>query len=405
MALIVQKYGGTSVGSVERIKKVAERIKSYVNDGHKLVVVVSAMGDTTDELIEMARQISTNPSKREMDMLLATGEQVSIALVSMALHELGIKSISLTGPQAGMITTKVFSKGRIKHIDPKRIFSELEKNDVVVVAGFQGISEDNEDIVTLGRGGSDLSAVAIAASIKADKCEIFTDVDGVYTTDPRIVPNAKKIDRISYDEMLELASLGAGVMQSRSIEVAKKFNIDLVVRNSFNNNEGTLITKEDESMEDVLVRGVARDLSESKVTLVGVIDKPGVAAEIFKKLYEKNINVDMIIQNVSSNGKTDLSFTVKKDDLQDAIKILEPMKEEVGFDDITYDENIAKVSIVGVGMKSHSGVAYKMFQILAENGINIEMISTSEIKISVVIDADKSELAVRKLHEAFELDK
>lgn len=404
MPLIVQKYGGTSVGTIDRIKNIAAKIKTRVNDGNKIVVVVSAMGKTTDELIALAHQISDNPPVREMDMLVTTGEQVSISLLSIALQEMGVKSLSLTGPQAGMKATAVYGKARITQIIPDRVFEELKKVDVLVIAGFQGINPESNDIVTLGRGGSDLSAVAMAASLKADMCEIFTDVDGVYTTDPRIVPQAKKLDVISYDEMLELASLGASVMQSRSIEVAKKFGVVIHVRSSINNNSGTLIQEEDDSMEDVLVRGVAIDKEEAKITLKELLDKPGVAAEIFKRMAENNINVDMIIQNVSEGGKTDLSFTVKKTELKNSIKVLEAMKSEFGIKDLVSKENMAKLSIVGVGMKSHTGVAYKMFKVLSDLSINIQMISTSEIRISVVIDLEKGDEAVRALHNAFNLE-
>lgn len=403
MSLLVKKFGGTSVGSTEKIKNVARRIKKDIDNGDKVVVVVSAMGKTTDELISLAEEVTSNATGREMDRLLSTGEQVTIALLAMALLEMGVNAISLTGTQAGMSATSVYGKARIQQIKPERIHLELEKNDVVVVAGFQGYNETTHDIVTLGRGGSDLSAVALAASIKADVCEVFTDVDGVYTTDPRIVKDAKKINQISYEEMLELASLGASVMQSRSIEVADKFGVVIHVRSSFNEEEGTIIKKEDESMENVLVRGIARDVSESKVTLVGVPDKPGLAALIFQVLADKDINVDMIIQNVSHLGKTDISFTVKNEDLKLAKDTFLELAKIHGIESVITDEDIAKISIVGVGMKSHTGVASKTFSVLAENEINIGLISTSEIKISVVVSRDKSDLAMNALHKAFDL--
>ncbi len=403
MSLLVKKFGGTSVGSTEKIKNVARRIKKDIDKGDKVVVVVSAMGKTTDELISLAEEVTSNASGREMDRLLSTGEQVTIALLAMALQDMGVNAISLTGTQAGMKATSVFGKARLQQIKPERIHKELETNDVIVVAGFQGHNEATNDIVTLGRGGSDLSAVALAASIKADVCEVFTDVDGVYTTDPRIVKDARKLDQISYEEMLELASLGASVMQSRSIEVAKKFGVVIHVRSSFNEEEGTIIKKEDESMEDVLVRGIARDASESKVTLVGVSDKPGLAASIFQVLADKDINVDMIIQNVSHLGKTDISFTVKNEDLKLANDTFVELARTHGFEKVKTEDNIAKISIVGVGMKSHTGVASKMFSVLAENEINISLISTSEIKISVVVSREKSDLAMNALHKAFDL--
>jgi len=403
LSLLVKKFGGTSVGSTEKIKSIAKKIKIDVDKDNKIVVVVSAMGKSTDQLISLANEITTNHDTREMDRLLSTGEHVTIALLAMALQSLGIRAKSLTGYQAGFKATNSYGKARIEEINPERIYKELKNSDVIVVAGFQGYNLYTNDIVTLGRGGSDLSAVALAAAIKADVCEIFTDVDGVYTTDPRIVANARKLNQISYDEMLELASLGASVMQSRSIEVAKKFKVIVHVRSTFNDVEGTIIKEEDESMEDVLVRGIARDLSESKISLVGVPDKPGLAATIFKVLAEKDINVDMIIQNVSHSGKTDISFTVKDADLSLANTTFIELSQKYGFEDVITETNIAKISIVGVGMKSHTGVAAKMFEILASNEVNISLITTSEIKISVVVSDEKSDIAMNELHRAFEL--
>ena len=403
MSLLVKKFGGTSVGSTEKIINIAKRIKKDVDKNNKVVVVVSAMGKTTDELLALADQVSDNQDSRELDRLLSTGEHVTISLLAMALQSLGLSAMSLTGSQAGITATNIYGKARIEDIDPSRIEKELLEKDVIVVAGFQGHNLNSDDIVTLGRGGSDLSAVAIAAAIKADVCEVFTDVDGVYTTDPRIVSTAKKLDQISYEEMLELASLGASVMQSRSVEVAKKFDVVIHVRSSFNECEGTIIKKEDETMEDVLVRGIARDISESKITLVGVPDKPGLAAQVFQVLAEKDINVDMIIQNVSHSGKTDISFTVKNEDFKIANDTFLALAKEHGFEDVITEADIAKISIVGVGMKSHTGVAAKMFSILAENEVNISLISTSEIKISVVVAKDKSDAAMEALHAAFDL--
>lgn len=401
--LIVQKYGGTSVGNIDRIKNVARRIAEYRAQGHKLVVVVSAMSGVTDNLIKMAKEIMPIPSERELDVLLATGEQTTIALTAMALHSINVPAVSLTGAQAGIITDRTHTKAKIKNITPKRIHELLEKGNVVIVAGFQGETPEGL-ITTLGRGGSDLTAIALAAALKADLCQIYTDVDGVYTADPRVVPNARKMDEISYDELLEMASAGAKVMQSRSVEFAKKFGVVFEVRSSMNNNPGTIVKEETKSMEDVVIRGVALDKNQAKITVVAVPDRPGIAAQIFKALADAAINVDMIVQNVShGDGKrtTDVSFTVDKADLLKAKKVIDGLKDSIGFKDILADEKIAKVSIVGVGMRSHSGVAAKMFDVLAKEGININMISTSEIKISVVIDLDKGEQAARALHSAF----
>ena len=403
MALIVQKYGGTSVGNTDRIKNVAKRVAEYRNRGDKVVVVVSAMSGVTDGLIKLAKDIAPLPSEREMDMLLATGEQQTIALAAIALHAIGIPAVSLTGAQAGIVTDVVHTKAKIHNITPKKVHDLLDAGNVVIVAGFQGETSEGQ-ITTLGRGGSDLTAIALAAALKADLCQIYTDVDGVYTADPRLVPNATKLSEISYDEMLELASLGAKVMQSRSVEFAKKFGVVFEVRSSLNENPGTIVKEETKSMEGVVVRGVALDKNQAKVTLVGVPDKPGMAARVFKALGDATVNVDMIVQNISHGGgaaATDLSFTTDKPDLLKAQKVIEGLKAEIGFREVITAEKIGKVSIVGVGMKSHTGVAGKLFETLANEGVNIDMISTSEIKISVVIDLAKGEQAVKAVHAAF----
>src|SRR5689334_13316328 len=386
--LIVQKYGGTSVANPERIRNVAARVAQYHAQGDQIVVVVSAMSGVTDNLIKLAKQLMPIPNEREMDVLLATGEQTTIALMAIALHSLGLPAVSLTGAQAGIVTDGVHTKAKIQNITPKRIHELLDEKKVVIVAGFQGQTIEGQ-VTTLGRGGSDLTAIALAAAVKADLCQIYTDVDGVYTTDPRIVPTAKKLREISYDEMLELASLGAKVMQSRSVEFAKNFGVVFEVRSSLNDNPGTIVKEETKSMEGVVVRGVALDKNQAKVTLVGVPDKPGVAAKIFKALGDATVNVDMIIQNIShgtGTPSTDISFTADKPDLLKAQKVIEGLKQEVGFREVITAEKIGKLSIVGVGMKSHTGVAGKLFETLANEGVNIDMISTSEIKISVVID-------------------
>ena len=403
MARIVQKYGGSSVRDPERILAVARRVRQYRDRGDELIVVVSAMGGVTDRLIALAKELNPDPNEREMDMLLATGEQQSVALLAMALHGLGCPAISFTGAQAGIETDATHSKARIRDIQPRRIREMLDQGKVVIVAGFQGRSVDDA-ITTLGRGGSDLSAVALAAVLKADLCQIYTDVDGVFTADPRLAPEARKIDRISHDEMLELASLGAKVMQARSIEFAKKYGVDIEVRSSLNDRPGTLITKETRDMEDVVIRGVSADRTEAKLTVTRVPDRPGQAARLFQILARAAINVDMIVQNVSADGFTDTSFTVPRADL-DKIRqrLAERIQKEVRAEDILYDEKIAKVSAVGIGMRSHSGIASKMFTVLAEQGINIEMIATSEIKISCVIREQAAEAAVRALHTAFGL--
>jgi len=400
MKLIVQKYGGTSVGTVERIKAVAARIKRYVENGYAVVVVVSAMGKTTDQLIDLAKQITKNPDKREMDMLLSTGEQVSIALLAMALHDIGINAISYTGSQVKVITDGNFSNARIQSIATDRIQKSLEENKVVIVAGFQGIDQE-ENITTLGRGGSDTSAVALATVLGTRDCEIYTDVDGVFTADPRIVPNTKKLKEISYEEMLELARLGAGVLHSRSVEFAKKYNIRLHVRSSFNDNEGTIVMPREEMMEKFVISGVTSKDDEAKITIRDIPDRPGVASLLFGELGKQKVYVNMIVQSTGKDGKASISFTVLKNDLDKALKICESLKEKLGASGIDYKENIAIVSAVGVGMLSSWGVAGRMFDVLSKHNINIEMISTSEIGISCVIDAMYTELAVKAIHKEF----
>ena len=403
MARIVQKYGGTSVGDVERIKKVAERVKAIRDDGNELVVVVSARAGVTNELIARAKAVCAHPSDRELDMLLAIGEQETIALTAMALHGVGVDAVSYTGAQAGIFTDKVHTKAKIKTINAAPIEKDLKAGKVVIVAGFQGINEEGQ-ITTLGRGGSDLTAIALAAAVKADKCEIYTDVDGVYTADPRVVKNAKKLEEISYDEMLELASSGSKVMQSRSVEFASKYNVVFEVRSSFNHNPGTIVKQEVAYMEKVVVRGVAVDKDQAKVIVSNILDKPGSAAKVFRALSEASIIVDMIVQNVGRNGVANLTFTVPRTDSHKAQKALEPVLDEIGGGHVAIEENIAKLSVVGVGMKTHSGVAATLFQTLADAGVNIEMISTSEIKISVIIAQERADEAARVTHAAFQLD-
>jgi len=403
LSTIVQKFGGTSVATAERVKAAARRIAATKNAGHDVVAVVSARGNTTDELYELAYEISPCPSERELDVLLASGEQISIALMAMALHALGLPAISFTAAQVGIVTDTSHTKAKILRIDASRMKRELEQGNIVIVAGFQGVTEDM-DITTLGRGASDTTALAIAAALGAEMCEINTDVRGVFTADPRIVANARLLDRISYDEMLELASLGAGVLHSRAVELAKKFNVPLRVRSSFEEAPGTLVCEEVEEMEHIVVRGAAMDTTEAKLTLRGVPDKPGVAAQILGTIARKNISVDMIVQNIGREGKTDLSFTVKKSDLDTALKELNRIKEEVGAEAAESDPRIAKISVVGVGMRSHAGVAEKMFAALARENINIQMISTSEIKISCVVGEENAPRALEALHETFELD-
>ncbi len=401
-SLIIQKFGGSSVANPERIQRVAQRVVETKRQGHNVVVVVSALGDTTDELVALAAQISRDPPERELDMLMASGEQVSVALLAMAIHELGKSAISFTGAQVGILTDSTHTKARLIDINARRIREELAKGKVVIVAGFQGVSM-NQDITTLGRGGSDLTAVALAKALDADLCEIFTDVEGVYTADPRIVPTARKLKTISYDEMLEMASLGAQVMQARSIFVAKRFDIPIHVRSSFSSREGTMITKAGKAMEGIVVSGVTLQKDEAKVTIRDVPDKPGMAAQIFRELAERDVNVDMIIQNVSREGYTDVSFTVVKSDLPATLRTARSTAQRIGAGEVATDEGIAKLSIVGIGMRSHSGVAAKMFEAMARQRVNIEMISTSEIKISCVIRKHHAERAVRVIHKAFGL--
>jgi aspartate kinase len=400
--IIVQKYGGTSVADVDRIRNVAKRVVRTKRQGYDVVTVVSALGDTTDNLIDLAMQITPNPSDRELDMLVSTGEQVSCALLAMAIHKLGEDAISFTGAQVGIITDSAFTKARIVDINAKRIVDALRERKIVIVAGFQGVNM-NQDITTLGRGGSNLTAVALAKVLGAKSCEMNTDVEGVFTSDPRIVKDARKIDSISYEEMFELASSGAQVLQPRSIEFAMKFGVPIHVRSSFSDRVGTIISREVRSMEDIVVSGVALTKNEAKVTICDVPDRPGIAAKIFKDIAKEDINVDMIVQNVSRTRSTDLSFTVPASDLNKTIRAAKGISDRIKAGDITFDKEIAKVSIVGIGMKSHSGVAAKMFEALAEKGINIEMISTSEIKISCVVDKRRGEDAVRAIHAKFGL--
>jgi aspartate kinase len=404
MARIVQKYGGTSVGDVGRIKKVAERIRAGRAAGDQLVVVVSARAGVTNELIARAKEICSLPSEREMDQLLAIGEQETIALTAMALQAIGVDAVSYTGGQAGIFTDKTHTKAKIKTIDSKPVERDLEAGKVVIVAGFQGINDDGQ-ITTLGRGGSDLTAIALAASLKADVCQIYTDVDGVYTADPRIVPTARKLAEISYDEMLELASSGSKVMQSRSVEFAKKYGVVFEVRSSFNHDPGTLVKEEVLYMEQVAVRGIAVDKDQAKVIIGSLPDKPGSAAKIFRALADASIIVDMIVQNVGSQGVANLTFTVPETDSAKAVKAIQPVLAALGGGTVTVDAGIAKLSVVGVGMKTHSGVAATLFQALAEAGINIEMISTSEIKISVVLSRAHADESARVAHGAFHLEK
>lgn len=404
MALIVQKFGGTSVANPECIQRVAGRVLEMKKKGNDVVVIVSAMGDTTDDLIKLAYQITPEPSDREMDMLMSTGEQVSIALLAMALHRMGAEAVSLTGPQAGIRTDSMHRKAKIMGIDPKRVFGHLKEGHIVIVAGFQGLTP-SQDIATLGRGGSDTTAVALAAALKADCCQIFTDVEGVYSADPRIVKEARKLDEISYDEMLELASLGARVLMSRSVEFAKKYGVPMEVLSSFTKKTGTIVKEEVKSMEDIIVRGVSADTDQVKVTIEDVPDRPGVAARIFKELAGAGINIDMIIQNSSASGLTDVSFTVPEEDLIKTKNLMQSAAKNAGFKSINVDNDIAKVSIVGVGMRGHSGVAFQMFKALAGQNINILMISTSEIKISVIIRKKFANLAMKTLHKAFKLDR
>ena len=404
MGLVVQKFGGSSVATNDRIRSAAKRAVQVKLAGNDVVVVVSARGQTTDELYELAYEITSSPSKRELDMLVSTGEQVSIALMAMAIQALGHKAVSFVASQINLLTDSFHTKATIRSIDQKKIRQALSDGHIVVVAGFQGVDSFG-NITTLGRGGSDTTAVAIAAVLGADLCEIYTDVDGVYTADPRIVPDARKIDRISYDEMLELASLGAGVLHGRSVEFAKKFDVPLVVRSSFSNDPGTVVTKEVRAMEDVVVRGAAVAQDEAKITLRGVPDRPGIAARILRAVAAKNINVDMIVQNASADGLADFSFTVPKTDLEEALALTATLKDEIGLKEVESNSRISKLSVVGVGMRSHAGVAERMFSALAAEKINIQMISTSEIKISCVIDEASGRRALAAVHRAFGLGK
>jgi aspartate kinase len=402
--LVVQKYGGTSVGDAERIKRVAERIVATKKDGNDVVVVVSAMGHTTDELIDLANRVSPLPPPREMDMLLTSGERISMALLAMAIANLGMTARSFTGSQAGIITDSAHGKARIIDVTPGRIQTAIDEGHIVIVAGFQGVSVDSKDITTLGRGGSDTTAVALAAALKASVCEIYTDVDGVYTADPRLVSNARKVDVISYEEMLEMAACGAGVLMLRCVEYGRRHGVRIHVRSSFNNTTGTLVT-EGSQMEQAIIAGVAHDRSEAKVTIVDVPDKPGEAAAIFRTLADAGINLDMVVQNIShaTTGRTDISFTLPKSDGPAALQALDKVKDAIGFESLLYDDHIGKVSLVGAGMKSHPGVTATMFEALAHAGVNIEMISTSEIRISVVCRDTDVPAAVQAIHDAFDL--
>jgi aspartate kinase len=402
--LIVQKFGGTSVGSIERIGRVADKVIAWRKKGHDIVVVVSAMSGETNRLIALAKEIDSRPDPRELDVLLSTGEQVTIALLSIALHQRGCPARSYTGGQVHILTDSAYNKARILDIDAARVHKDLVNGRVVVIAGFQGIDEHG-DITTLGRGGSDTTAVALAAALKADECQIYTDVDGVYTTDPRVVPEARRLDRLTYEEMLEMASLGAKVLQIRSVEFGSKYNVRLRVLSSFEEREGTLITMEEEGMEQVLISGIAFNRDEAKLTVMGVPDEPGIAYRILGPIADANIEVDMIVQNVGTDGTTDFTFTVHRNDYDRALEILRSTATGMGAREVSGDNKIAKISLVGVGMRSHAGIASNMFRALAEEGINIRMISTSEIKISVVVDEKYLELGVRALHEAFNLSR
>ena len=403
MSLLVQKYGGTSVGDPERIRNVARRVIDTQRAGHRVVVVVSAMSGVTDGLIKLAREVSPAPSEREMDVLLATGEQTTIALLAMAIHAQGVPALSLTGAQAGIVTDGVHTKAKIANITPKQILAALDDGQVVIVAGFQGQTMEGQ-VTTLGRGGSDLTAIAIASAIGADLCQIFTDVDGVYTCDPRLVPSARRLDDLSYEEMLEMASSGSKVMQSRSVEFAKKFGVKFEVRSSFNDNPGTMIIDETPSMENVVIRGISVEKNQAKVTITGVPDRPGAAAKVFNTLAEARVIIDMIVQNVSAHGTTDISFTLNRADLAAAEAALQPVVDAVGAANLNSREGIAKLSVVGIGMRSHSGVAARLFDCLGRGGINIQMISTSEIKIAVIIDEAAVTEAANLAHANFGLE-
>ena len=401
--IVVQKYGGSSVGDVERMKRVASRIVGTRNEGHDVVVVVSAMGDTTDELVDMAARINRRPPQRELDILLTAGERISMSLLAMAIDDLGVSARSFTGSQAGIITDTVHGKARILAVTPERVREALDGGHVVIVAGFQGVSRDTHDITTLGRGGSDTTAVALAAALEADACEIYTDVDGVYTADPRIVPAARKLERLSYEEMLELAAQGAKVLQVRSVEFGRNHGVRIHVRSSFNSSEGTWIVPQEDMVEDAIISGVAHDTSEAKVTVVGVPDRPGVAAGMFTALADANINVDMIVQNISSEGRTDISFTLPRGEIDQATELLEARLPEIGAERLIVNPSVAKVSLVGAGMKTHPGVAARMFAALSRAGVNIQMISTSTIRVSVIIEDARVDDAVRAVHAEFGL--
>lgn len=404
MGIIVQKFGGSSVANISRLKNVAKRVAQAKKDGYKVVAVVSALGETTDELVKKARAISPSPSEREMDVLLATGEQISIALLAMAVQALGYDAVSFTGSQAGIVTDTSHTKAKIVDIKTNRLLKELNKDKIVIVAGFQGTTIDH-DTTTLGRGGSDLTAIALAAKLKAEACEIYTDVDGIFTTNPQIVPEARKLDVITYEEMLEMAASGAQVMQLRAVEYARNYSVPIRVRSSFNDGLGTLIKGEADMLEKPIISGIAYDTGQAKVTIFGVPDKPGIAAMVFNALAKGNVNIDMIIQNVSEAGFTDISFTVDTADLAKARTTVEILVPKLGAKGTTYDKNIASVSLIGVGMKTHPGVAADMFTVLSKNKINIEMISTSSIKVSCVIKKDRADAAVKALHKHFKLDK
>ncbi|WP_241387502.1 aspartate kinase [Rhodococcus sp. CH91] len=407
MALVVQKYGGSSVATAERIRRVAERIVETKKAGHDVVVVVSAMGDTTDELLDLAQQVCPVPPAREMDMLLTSGERISNALVAMAIHSLGAEARSFTGSQAGVITTGSHGKAKIIDVTPGRVRTALDEGSIVLVAGFQGVSQDSKDITTLGRGGSDTTAVALAAALKADVCEIYTDVDGVFTADPRIVKDAQRLEKVSFEEMLELAACGAKVLMLRCVEYARRYNVPVHVRSSYTTKPGTIVSgsMEDIPVEEALITGVAHDRSEAKITVVGIPDTPGYAAKVFRAVADAEINIDMVLQNISKveTGKTDITFTLPKSDGPRAVELLTKQQGEIGFTQVLFDDHIGKVSLVGAGMKSHPGVTAKFCEALADAGINIDLISTSEIRISVLVDDNELDDAVRALHDAFEL--
>jgi len=404
MGLIVHKYGGTSVGSIEKIKNVAKKVAKVRDEGNDVIVVVSAMSGETNKLVAMANEMASMPDEREYDALISTGEQITSTLLAMALNSMGYPAVSFQGYQIKIVTDSAFTKARIQRIDADNLRKELKAGKIITVSGFQGVDEAG-NVTTLGRGGSDTTAVAIAAALKADECIIYTDVDGVYTTDPNICPNARKLDRVTYEEMLEMASLGAKVLQIRSVEFGMKYNVPIRVKSTFVENEGTLVTKEEDKVEAPLVSGVAYDKNEAKITVVGIPDRPGIASKLFTPISEANINVDMIVQNISAEGHTDLTFTVPKSDFKKALEIVKKIAKDIEARNVVADENIAKVSVIGVGMRSHSGIAAKMFDLLSKEGINIMMISTSEIKVSCVIDTKYTELAVRVLHDGFGLGK